>query len=147
MSLIWLCHDLLCYVGSRSDGGGAVQVCGSVRHPSERCHSGHPDRQSGNMGGIHRPHIHGKINNHRHKKNKQKLLLLFHWSLQFVRLRSREWNTLSQQDLSFGANLSNQILMKGRPMSVTILTCFVWIGVFILTSQKVVKMLFSLLFT
>lgn len=68
MSLILLCRDFLRSVGSRSDydGGGAVQVYGFVRHPSERCHSGHPDRQSGNIGGIHRPHIHGKINNHRH---------------------------------------------------------------------------------
>lgn len=68
MSLILLCRDFLRSVGSRSDydGGGAVQVCGSVRHPSERYHGGYPDPQIGNTDRIHRPHIHGKINNHRH---------------------------------------------------------------------------------
>lgn len=68
MSLIILCRDFLRSVGSRSnyDGGGAVQVYGSVRHPSERYHGGHPGRQFGNMGRIHRSYIHGKISNHRH---------------------------------------------------------------------------------
>lgn len=59
MSLILLCRDFLRSICIRSDydGGGAVQVYGSVRDP---------DRQSGNRGGTHRPHIYGKMNNHRH---------------------------------------------------------------------------------
>lgn len=60
--LIWLCRYFPCSIGGSADydGGRAIRVYGFVRHPSERCPGGDPDRQCGDRGGVHRPHSRGK---------------------------------------------------------------------------------------